>query len=73
MPIVEIQESEFELGYRRFKRACERAKVASTAREHEYYQKPSEKRKARHATAIKRHQKRLRKEHEALEREKVRR
>lgn len=58
MPSIRVKENEnFEVSLRRFKRLCEKASILSDLRRHEYYEKPTWKRKRRKASAIKRHQK----------------
>ncbi|MBD3285890.1 30S ribosomal protein S21 [candidate division WOR-3 bacterium] len=43
---IEVREGEsFESFMRRFRRACEKAGVLRDYKRHEYYEKPSEKRK----------------------------
>lgn len=69
MPTVNIKETEsFDGALRRFKRACEKAGIPSKLRQIEFYEKPTSLRKRRHAAAIKRWQKRLQKEREAMDR-----
>lgn len=69
MPYVHIKETEpFDVALRRFKRAVEKAGIPSKLRQLESYEKPTSKRKRKHAAAIKRWQKRLQKETEAMER-----
>ncbi|MDX1901800.1 MAG: 30S ribosomal protein S21 [Gammaproteobacteria bacterium] len=63
MPSVRVKENEnFEVSLRRFKRLCEKASVLSDLRRHEYYEKPTWKRKRKKASAIKRYQKKLMRE-----------
>ena len=60
MPEVQVREGEnFDLVLRRFKRACEKAGIISECRRHEFYEKPTWKRKRLSAQAKKRQQKRL--------------
>jgi small subunit ribosomal protein S21 len=60
MPAVKVKENEpFEVALRRFKRACEKAGILTEVRRREHFEKPSEERKRRAASAIKRHLKRL--------------
>lgn len=74
MPSVTIHENNsFDVALRRFKRACEKAGIPTKLRQIEFYEKPTAKRKRRRAAAIKRYAKKLQKEQEALERERVRR
>lgn len=63
MPSVRVRENEpFDVALRRFKRACEKAGVLTDVRKHEYYEKPSQRRKRKRAAAIKRQLKRLARE-----------
>jgi small subunit ribosomal protein S21 len=63
MPAVKVKDNEpFEVAMRRFKRACEKAGVLTEVRRREYFEKPSEERKRRMASAIKRHLKKLARE-----------
>ena len=60
MPSIRVKENEnFEISLRRFKRLCEKASVLSDLRRHEYYEKPTWKRKRKKASAVKRHQKKV--------------
>jgi small subunit ribosomal protein S21 len=69
MPYVQIKETEpFDVALRRFKRSCEKAGIPTKLRQTEFYEKPTAKRKRKHAAAVKRWQKKLLKEHEAMER-----
>ena len=72
MPSVDIERGSFDFAMRRFKRACEKAGIMSRLRELESYEKPTTKRKRKKAAAVKRYQKKLKKEREALERERTR-
>ncbi len=64
MPQVRVKDNEpFDIALRRFKRTCEKAGVLSELRRREFYEKPTEVRKRQHAAAIKRHAKKLSKEH----------
>ncbi len=73
MPQVEIQEQgSFDVAVRRFKRMCEKAGIPSKLREMEFYEKPTSKRKRQKAAAVKRHAKKLQKEQETRDRERVR-
>lgn len=70
MPTVRVKENEnFEVSLRRFKRLCEKASILSDLRRHEYYEKPTWKRKRKKASAVKRYQKKLSREQIALERD----
>ena len=70
MPTVRVKENEnFEVSLRRFKRLCEKASILADLRRHEYFEKPTWKRKRKKASAIKRYQKKLAREIMALERD----
>ena len=70
MPSVRVKENEsFEVSLRRFKRLCEKAGILSDLRRHEYYEKPTWKRKRKKASAIKRYQKKLMREMTAMEKD----
>ena len=57
MPSVKIHEKEsFERALRRFERAVEKSGVLRDYRKHEFYEKPSAKRKRQKAAAVKREQ-----------------
>lgn len=71
MPIIDVDNNTFDVAMRRFKRACEKAGILSKLRQIEYYEKPTSKRKRKRAAAVKRYAKKLQKEREALERERV--
>ena len=63
MPGVRVKENEyFDAALRRFKRACEKAGILTELRRREYYEKPTQERKRKHAAAVKRHKKRLARE-----------
>mgnify|MGYP003572324269 FL=1 len=52
MPLVRIKDNEpFEKALKRFKRQCEKAGIMSDVRKHQRYEKPSERRKRKVATA----------------------
>lgn len=73
MPTVRVKENEnFEVSLRRFKRLCEKASILADLRRHEYFEKPTWKRKRKKASAVKRYQKKLMREQMALERERDR-
>ena len=73
MPSVDIQETgSFDVALRRFKRACEKAGIPTKLRQQEFYEKPTSKRKRKHAAAVKRYAKKLQKEQETLERDRIR-
>lgn len=70
MPTVRVRDNEnFELSLRRFKRLCEKAGILADLRRHEFYEKPTWKRKRKKAAAVKRYQKKILREHMALERD----
>jgi small subunit ribosomal protein S21 len=70
MPTVRVKENEnFEVSLRRFKRLCEKASILADLRRHEYFEKPTWKRKRKKASAVKRYQKKLMREQMALERD----
>jgi small subunit ribosomal protein S21 len=70
MPTVRVKENEnFEVSLRRFKRLCEKASILADLRRHEYFEKPTWKRKRKKASAVKRYQKKLLREVMALERD----
>ena len=63
MPSVRVRENEpFEVALRRFKRTCEKAGVLTDVRKNEYFEKPSQERKRKHAAAVKRQAKRIARE-----------
>ncbi len=71
MPTVRVKENEnFEVRLRRFKRLREKASILADLRRHEYFEKPTWKRKRKKASAVKRYQKKLLREKMALERDK---
>lgn len=73
MPTVRVKENEnFEVSLRRFKRMCEKASILADLRRHEYYEKPTWKRKRKKASAVKRFQKKLVREQTAHDRDKQR-
>ena len=52
MPSVYIKETEyFDVGLRKFKRACEKAGILPEIRKREFYEKPTEMRKRKMAAA----------------------
>jgi len=64
MPSVRVKENEhFDAALRRFKRACEKAGVMTELRRREFYEKPTQERKRKQAAAVKRHLKKLSREH----------
>ena len=69
MPAVKVRDNEpFDVALRRFKRSCEKAGVLSEVRRREHYEKPTEVRKRKRAAAVKRHLKKLQREHKRFER-----
>lgn len=59
MPSVKVREGEsFEKALRRFTKACEKAGIISDIKKHQYFEKPSERRK-RKENAARRKQRRL--------------
>lgn len=55
MPSVEIRNNEsFDVGLRKFKRACEKAGIIPEIRKREFYEKPTTVRKRKAAAALKR-------------------
>tara|TARA_Y100000588_G_scaffold344120_1_gene390113 strand:+ start:676 stop:969 length:294 start_codon:yes stop_codon:yes gene_type:complete len=62
MPSIKIKNSEsFDVGLRKFKRACEKAGIIPEVRKREYYEKPTAVRKRKAAAAVKREAKNQRK------------
>ena len=52
MPLVRVKDNEpFEKALKRFKRQCEKAGIMSDVRKHQRYEKPSERKKRKIATA----------------------
>jgi small subunit ribosomal protein S21 len=49
--IIHDDES-FERALRRFKKKCEKAGILSELRRHRHFEKPSERRKRKHAAAV---------------------
>lgn len=63
MPNVKVKENEpFDVALRRFKRSCEKAGVLAEVRRREFYEKPTQIRKRKHAAAVKRHAKKVARE-----------
>lgn len=63
MPSVKVKDNEpFDIALRRFKRACEKAGILAEVRRREFYEKPTQERKRKHAAAVKRHLKKLARE-----------
>ena len=55
MPSIEIRNNEsFDVGLRKFKRACEKAGIIPEVRKREFYEKPTAVRKRKAAAALKR-------------------
>ena len=55
MPSIIIKDTEhFDIGLRKFKRACEKAAIVPDIRKKEFYEKPTEMRKRKMAAAKKR-------------------
>ena len=70
MPTVRVRDNEnFELSLRRFKRLCEKAGILADLCSHEFYEKPTWKRKRKKAAAKKRFQKKMLREKMAMERD----
>ena len=62
MPSIKIKNNEsFDVGLRKFKRACEKAGVIPEVRKREFYEKPTAVRKRKAAAAVKREAKNQRK------------
>ena len=62
MPSIKIKSSEsFDVGLRKFKRACEKAGIVPEIRKREFYEKPTSVRKRKAAAAVKREAKNQRK------------
>lgn len=63
MPGIRVKDHEaFDVALRRFKRVCEKAGLMTEMRRHEFYEKPTWKRKRKLAAARKRLLKRVAKE-----------
>ena len=61
MPSIKIKETEsFDVGLRKFRRACERAGIITEIRKREFYEKPTAKRKRKKAEAVARARKQQR-------------
>ena len=55
MPSIKIKANEsFDVGLRKFKRACEKAGIITEVRKREFYEKPTSVRKRKAAAAVKR-------------------
>lgn len=73
MPSIRVKDNEnFEVSLRRFKRLCEKASVLADLRRHEFYEKPTWKRKRKKASAVKRYQKKLMREQMSREKDRQR-
>ncbi|MCD6040146.1 MAG: rpsU [Gammaproteobacteria bacterium] len=60
MPSIRVKDNEnFEITLRKFKRLIEKIGLQTDLRRHEFYEKPTWKRKRKKASAIKRHQKKM--------------
>ena len=56
MPSIIIKDTEyFDVGLRKFKRACEKAAIVPEIRAREFYEKPTSVRKRKIAAAVKRY------------------
>jgi len=63
MPSIIIKETEyFDVGLRKFKRACEKAAIVPEIRAREFYEKPTQEKKRKKAAASKREKKRVSRE-----------
>ena len=61
MPSIIIKDTEhFDIGLRKFKRACEKAAIVPEIRAREFYEKPSSVRKRKKEMAVSKEQKRQR-------------
>lgn len=70
MPSIRVKDNEnFEVSLRRFKRLCEKASILADLRRHEFYEKPTWKRKRKKASAVKRFQKKVQREQAATEKD----
>ena len=62
MPSIIIKDTEhFDIGLRKFKRACEKAAIVPEIRAREFYEKPTAVKKRKAAAAVKREAKNQRK------------
>ena len=60
MPFVKVKENEpVDIAIRRFKRACEKAGVLADVRKKEFYEKPTQERKRKKASAVKLYKKKV--------------
>ncbi len=63
MPSVRVRDGEpVDSAIRRFKRAVEKAGIPKELRRREFHQKPSKVRKRKAAAAVKRHEKKIKRE-----------
>ena len=63
MPSIKIRNNEsFDVGLRKFKRACEKAGIIPEVRKREFYENPTQERKRKKAAAVKREKKRVTRE-----------
>ena len=64
MPSIKIKDTEyFDVGLRKFKRACEKAGIIPEVRKREFYEKPTAVKKRKAAAAVKREKKRVSRKH----------
>ena len=69
MPSIKIKANEsFDVGLRKFKRACEKAGIITEVRKREFYEKPTAVKKRKAAAAVKRHAKKVQRETRRMER-----
>ena len=62
MPSIKIKANEsFDVGLRKFKRACEKAGVITGSKKREFYEKPTAVKKRKAAAAVKREAKKSKK------------
>lgn len=59
MKIIVRDHEHIDGALRRFKRAVEQSGLIKELRDREFYEKPTAERKRKHASAVKRHQKRI--------------
>ena len=57
MPSVNLRNMRFERGLRLFRRKCDDAGIVKEVRDRQHYEKPTAKRKRKHAAAVKRQRK----------------
>ena len=64
MPNVVVKSREsFEAALRRFKKECQKEGILAEVRRREFYEKPTQERKRKQAAAVKRHMKKVSREH----------